>query len=123
MENRKERGRAGETAAASFLKKQGVRILVHNYQCRWGEIDLIGQEENTLLIVEVKTRTSSRQGYPCEAVDVRKQRKICRVYDHFRMERRLDDCQPVRFDVVEVVETVGGYYCRWIKNAFEYQGM
>ena len=104
MKNRKEQGRAGETAAASFLKKQG-------------------QEENTLLIVEVKTRTSSRQGYPCEAVDVRKQRKICRVYDHFRMERRLDDCQPVRFDVVEVVETAGGYYCRWIKNAFEYQGM
>lgn len=123
MKNRKEQGRAGETAAASFLKKQGVRILLHNYQCRWGEIDLIGQAGNTLLIVEVKTRTSSRQGYPCEAVDVRKQRKICRVYDHFRMERRLDDCQLVRFDVVEVVETAGGYYCRWIKNAFEYQGM
>lgn len=122
-EKQKRAGTRWRDRGGIFSEKQGVRILVHNYQCRWGEIDLIGQEENTLLIVEVKTRTSSRQGYPCEAVDVRKQRKICRVYDHFRMERRLDDCQPVRFDVVEVVETVGGYYCRWIKNAFEYQGM
>ena len=120
MENRKERGRAGETAAASFLAEQGVQILYWNYTCRQGEIDLIGREGGTLLIVEVKMRKNRRQGSPCEAVDWRKQRKICRVFDYFRMKHRLDDYVPVRFDVVEVDSA---YRCHWIKNAFEYQEM
>ena len=52
--------------------------------------------------------------------DWRKQRKICRVFDYFRMKHRLDDYVPVRFDVVEVDSA---YRCHWIKNAFEYQEM
>lgn len=118
MTERKERGRTGETAAASFLEKQGVQIIYRNYRCRYGEIDLIGRERDCLLIVEVKMRKSYRQGRPCEAVDWRKQRKICRVYDYFRMKHRLDDYIPVRFDVVEVDSAC---HCHWIKNAFEYQ--
>lgn len=118
MKDRKEWGRTGETAAASFLEEQGVQILYRNYRCRQGEIDLIGREDDTLLIVEVKMRKSRRQGSPCEAVGWRKQRKICRVFDYFRMKHRLDDYVPVRFDVVEVDSA---YRCRWIKNAFEYQ--
>ena len=60
--NRKEQGRAGETAAASFLEKQGVSVLERNFFCRSGEIDLIGREGDTLLIVEVKrcARTTGR---------------------------------------------------------------
>ena len=115
--NRKEQGRAGETAAASFLEKQGVSVLERNFFCRSGEIDLIGREGDTLLIVEVKMRTDNRQGSPCEAVDTRKQKKLCRVFDYYRMKHRLDEYVPVRFDVVEVDSQ---YHCRWIKNAFEY---
>lgn len=120
MQDRKERGRTGETAAASFLEEQGVQILYRNYRCRSGEIDIIGREGGTLLVVEVKTRKSRRQGRPSEAVDWRKRQKICRVYDYFRMRHRLDDYVPVRFDVVEVDSVCD---CHWIKNAFEYQEM
>lgn len=88
-----------------------------NYRCRWGEIDLIGREGNTLLIIEVKMRMGTRCGYPGEAVDKIKQQKICRVYDYYRMKNRLNEYVPVRFDVVEVD---GKYRCHWIKNAFEY---
>ena len=47
MENRKERGRAGETAAASFLAEQGVQILYRNYTCRQGEIDLKNEKKSS----------------------------------------------------------------------------
>ena len=115
---RKERGRNGETAAAAFLEQRGVRILLRNYRCPFGEIDLIGKEKDTILIIEVKMRSDREQGYACEAVDMRKQYKICRIYDYFRMRYRLDEYVPVRFDVVEVD---GRYDCRWIRNAFPYQ--
>ena len=118
MDHRKETGRSGELEAAAFLEKQGVRILIHNFRCPLGEIDLIGMEEDVLLIVEVKKRKNRKQGMPCEAVDRRKQRKICRTFDYYRMKRRLDDYVPVRFDVVEIE---GEQECRWIKNAFFYQ--
>lgn len=117
MIDRKERGRAGETAAVSFLERQGVCILHRNYRCRWGEIDLIGKKGGMLLVIEVKMRESRQQGYPSEAVNERKQRKICRVFDYFRMENNLDECISVRFDVIEVNRQ---YQCRWIENAFEY---
>ena len=94
-----------------------MSVLERNFFCRSGEIDLIGREGDTLLIVEVKMRTDNRQGSPCEAVDTRKQKKICRVFDYYRMKHRLDEYVPVRFDVVEVDSQ---YHCRWIKNAFEY---
>ncbi|MCD8019135.1 MAG: YraN family protein [Clostridiales bacterium] len=63
-------------------------------------------------------RKDKKQGYPCEAVDQRKQHKICRTFDYFRMKYQLDDFVSVRFDVVEVS---GDGQCHWIKNAFEYQ--
>lgn len=78
---------------------------------------MIGREGNTLLIIEVKMRMGARSGYPGEAVDGRKQHKICRVFDYFRMKNRLNEYVPVRFDVVEVD---GMCRCHWIKNAFEY---
>lgn len=118
MDIRKQMGREGEIAAAAFLEKQGVRILIHNFHCRWGEIDLIGKENNMWIVVEVKRRMRKAQGYPCEAVDLRKQKKICRTYDFFRMQYQIDDFTPVRFDVVEVN---GDCQCRWIQNAFSYQ--
>ena len=89
MDHRKERGRNGETAAAAFLEKQGVRILLCNYRCPFGEIDLIGKEGETFLMIEVKMRNGRTQGYPCEAVNQQKQRKICRTYDHFRMKYQI----------------------------------
>lgn len=114
---RKKTGSLGEAAAAAFLMEKGVRILQKNYRCRYGEIDLIGLDGSVYLVVEVKTRSSSAQGEPAEAVDFRKQRKICLTFDFYRMKEKLDDYTPVRFDIIEI-DRYGR--CRWIKNAFEY---
>ena len=117
MDVRKKTGKLGETAAAAFLERQGGRILERNFRSRFGEIDLIGVDGPYLAVIEVKTRRDQGSGLGAEAVDLRKQQKICSTFNYYRMKRRLTDFVPVRFDVVEV-DTDSN--CRWIKNAFEY---
>lgn len=117
MDVRKRTGRLGETAAAAFLERQGVRILEKNFRSRFGEIDLIGLDGSCLAVIEVKTRKSPASGEGAEAVDLRKQRKICSTFNYYRMKKRLTDFTSVRFDVIEVDQS---FHCRWIKNAFDY---
>ncbi|MBQ9155207.1 MAG: YraN family protein [Eubacterium sp.] len=120
MDQRRSLGTRGELAAAAYLTEQGVHILMRNYRCRMGEIDLIAREGDCLLVIEVKTRYAHRQGIPAEAVDLRKQNKICRTFDYFRMRYHINDSTPVRFDVIEVDRKLN---CHWIRNAFDYQGI
>ncbi len=68
-------GRAGEKRAVVFLKKKGFKILKTNYKTVFGEIDIIAQDKDTIVFIEVKTRTSDNYGVPSEAVDKRKQEK------------------------------------------------
>lgn len=117
MDMRKKTGKLGETSAAAFLQGQGVRILERNFRSRFGEIDLIGLDGPYLAVIEVKTRKSRVSGQGAEAVDLRKQHKICSTFNYYRMKRKLSDYVPVRFDVVEVDGDSG---CRWIKNAFDF---
>ena len=117
MDNRKQRGRDGETVAAAFLEKNGVRILYCNFRSPFGEIDIIGKDGKYIIVVEVKRRLHNRLGTPAEAVRYPKQHKICKTFDYFRMQYRIDSFCSVRFDVVEVD---GQMECHWIKNAFEY---
>lgn len=118
LNDKKRLGAEGENAACAFLSDQGVRILERNFRCRFGEIDIIAIEQNCRIMIEVKTRKDEDQGFPGEAVDRRKQYKICRVFDYYRMKYQLSDEISVRFDVIEVDKEME---CHWIKNAFEYQ--
>ncbi|MCI6858607.1 MAG: YraN family protein [Eubacterium sp.] len=118
MDQRKERGRLGEQEAASFLLQRGVLIRERNFRCRFGEIDLIGEGEGYLLVIEVKTRRKQCAGYGAEAVDLKKQKKICLTLRYYLAKEKLSDHVPVRFDVI-VVDRAG--HCRWIKNAFGFQ--
>lgn len=80
---RKEFGKTGEEIAASYLEKNGFRILERNYRCRLGEVDLIVEKEDRLLFVEVKTRRSTDAVSPLELVPPSKQRHISRVAQHY----------------------------------------
>ena len=118
-DRRKRYGDQGEIAAAAFLEEAGVRILQKNFRCRYGEIDLIGWDGYYYLVLEVKYRYTSDYGEASEAVDYRKQQKICLTFDYYRMKKQLDEFTPVRFDIVEV-DRYGR--CRWLKDAFDYIG-
>jgi len=97
-------GRAGEKATADFLREKGYKILQQNYLLPDGEIDIVAQDGQTLVIVEVKTRKSNRFGKPYEAVTEAKQRRMIQLARQFMFRFRVLRL-PVRFDVVSITGT------------------
>ena len=75
-------------------------------------------EKEIILIVEVKMRRNKECGTPAEAVNLKKQKRICYTLNYYRMKKQLMDTTAVRFDVIEVDKDL---QCHWIKNAFEFQ--
>ena len=70
-------GKSGEDRVVSFLRKQGWGVVKRNYQCRFGEIDIIAYDpDGCMVFVEVKTRKNTEYGYASEYVDFYKQQKI-----------------------------------------------
>lgn len=93
-------GARGEAAAADYLLRRGYKIIDRNYRCSLGEIDMIAQKGNYLVVCEVKTGSSS-VGDPLEAVTPSKQRRLRQLgeyYWHFETDRK----SQVRFDVLAV---------------------
>ncbi|MGP0065841.1 MAG: YraN family protein [Isosphaeraceae bacterium] len=113
-------GDRGERAAARYLRKQGMRVLLRGVRSRYGEIDLIARDGDTLVFVEVKAR---RQGEPAEAVTAEKQRRISLAALRFLRGHDLLE-QRCRFDVVAIVWPDGRQEPRieHIRNAFEVVG-
>ncbi len=107
-----------EQLAGSFLEKKGYRIITYNFKNRYGEIDIIAMDAEYLVFVEVKYRNNRSCGYPQEAVDFRKQKKISLVADEYCRRNRLPMDQSCRFDVVSIL----GSEVTLIKNAYEYCG-
>ena len=101
-------GRRGERGAARFLRHRGLRVLASNVRAGGGEIDLVAIEGETLVFVEVKSRTAAswREGF--EKIDGRKRRalrKACRAYlrsttgdvEHFRIDGVVVELEPGLF--------------------------
>lgn len=95
-------GARGEAVACEFLKKQGYEILEKNYQCKLGEVDVIGKRAGRIAFVEIKTRSGELFGAPQEAVDARKREKILRIADWYLKKNKKTDI-AVSFDVVAIV--------------------
>ena len=94
-------GSTGEKRAVKFLKKKGFKILKTNYETPLGEIDIIAEDNGTIVFIEVKTRTSDKFGLPSEAVVRRKQEKYYKIAT-FYLQRENKMERECRFDVVEV---------------------
>ncbi len=112
--NKRKTGAEWESLAAEYLTRNGMRITEKNFRCRQGEIDLIGFHQGYLVFVEVKYRSSSGSGYALEAVNYRKQCRICRAADYYRYSRRMGMNIAVRYDVIGIQNGK----IEWIQNAF-----
>ena len=114
--NKRSVGTKYEDMAAHYLQRNGVKIIARNFRSRQGEIDIVGYDGEYYIFFEVKYRKDQKSGAPAEAVDVRKQYRISRVADYFRVYRKLKDTDNVRFDVISIL----GDEIKWYKNAFSY---
>ncbi|TME49550.1 MAG: YraN family protein, partial [Chloroflexi bacterium] len=79
-------GHAGEVAALRHLEGQGFRILARDWRTRLGQIDIVAEDGETLVLVEVKARRGTSFGLPEEAVDARKQRKLRTLLEVYRAQ-------------------------------------
>ena len=119
---KKELGKKGEEIAIRFLKKNGYRIVGRNYVCKMGEMDIIAREKDTLVFVEVKTRTSTAFGPPQLAVNSAKQMQLSKVALYFLKEKRLEEVKA-RFDVVAILLRPKGEEIELIRDAFDLRWM
>lgn len=114
--NRRQQGALGERKAGELLESRGYEILEYNFRARGGEIDLVARDGSVLVFVEVKYRRDERSGSPLEAVDPRKQRRICLAASGYLARHGLGLDTPCRFDVVALV----GEKAEVVKNAFPF---
>lgn len=102
MDQRKRTGRLGEEAAASYLRRKGYQILARNWLTRWGELDIVAQENRDLVFVEVRSTRGLRYGYGFQSVDFKKQQKVRRLALQYLKLHHLENCS-IRFDVISVL--------------------
>ena len=100
--NKKQLGFQGEQIAATYYKKLGWKIIKQNYWSRYGELDLILQKDNHILIVEVKTRRSYYLGYGEETISEQKLDHINQTYQILQQKINLTDNYSIEICIVEL---------------------
>ena len=88
MDKRRLTGQRGETLAAAYLSNRGYKILHRNWRCAGGELDLIVEKEQTLIFVEVRSRSSHRFGTPEVSITPAKQTRLIELsYAYLQQEQ------------------------------------
>jgi len=119
LNSRQQYGRFGENLAARFLEKNGYRIRETNYRNHYGEIDIVAEENGTIVFIEVRSRRSDRFGPAKASVNRVKQRKISMVaLGYLKTTGKIGE--KARFDVVAVSSGDQGDRIELFRNAFEF---
>ena len=112
-------GQKGEEVAAIHLLESGYEILATNWRIQRAEVDILAMDQDVLVCVEVKTRSTSRFGEPYEFVNRRKQRMLRDATVAFALRKGHDG--EIRFDVISVIQK-GAFKLtiRHLKDAFHF---
>ena len=114
----RSRGQHGELWAARYLAQQGLRVLVQNYRCKGGEIDLIADDAGCIVFVEVRLRSGDTYGGAAASITPRKQARIELAARHWLNGPGLRYRQhPCRFDAV-LLAGLDAAQCTWVRAAF-----
>ena len=110
----------GEDLAVTYLISNHYNIIARNFYSQYGEIDIISEYENTLIFIEVKTRSSSFE-IAFNSVSFLKQKKISRTASLFLSKYPKYDNYVTRFDVIAILfyPQSNSYSLKHLKNAFE----
>jgi len=115
-----ERRRVGfcwEGLAADYLRSQGLAILERNVESRFGELDIVAADGDTLVFVEVRGRTHPDEVHPACTVTRKKQLQVVRCARLYCLQKKISSGVMIRFDVVAVMGPDGEL--EWFPNAFE----
>ena len=112
------RGGHWERVAESFLNRRGLKTLNRNFQDRFGEIDLVLLDGQTLVFAEVRYRARDSHGSGADSVTRTKRRRIVRTAERFLQRHPAHRARACRFDVVSIGQQQGRPALRWIRAAF-----
>jgi putative endonuclease len=116
MAQHNELGKKGEQLAVNFLVKNGYKIIERNYRFDKAEVDIIARKEETLAIIEVKTRSSIDFGNPQDFVKPKQIQRLVKAVDEYVTVNGLN--VEVRFDIIAIVKNANSYDIEHLENAF-----
>lgn len=110
------KGGAEEDVALRFLQGQGLSLVVRNFRCRGGELDLVMRDGPTLVVAEVRKRSRADFGSGLESVDARKRARVVLATQMFLARHPRLASAPLRFDVLALdrADRVD-----WVQDAFD----
>lgn len=116
MAEHNELGKLGEELAVEFLQNNGYTILETNWTFQKAEIDIIAQIDDTLAIIEVKTRSSLEFGLPQDFVNPKKIKLLTKAVDNYVVEKNIDI--NVRFDIIAIHKENKSFVIEHLTDAF-----
>lgn len=116
MAQHNELGKKGEQLAVDFLLKKGFTIRDKNWRYQKAEVDIIAQKKGTLIVVEVKTRSTTDFGNPQDFVNPKKIKLLVSAIDEYVTSKNLN--VEVRFDIIAIVKENNNYKIEHLEDAF-----
>lgn len=116
--DRKQLGMDAENHAETFLRNANLKSIARNFSCRFGEIDLIMLERQTLIFVEVRKRKNRRYGGAAASVTHQKQQRIIKTAQWFLAQNKQYQHLDCRFDVIAYEDDAAADQPLWYKGAF-----
>lgn len=116
MAKHNELGKKGEQLAVDFLLKNSYEIVERNYRFDKAEVDIIAKKDETLAIIEVKTRSSIDFGNPQDFVKPKQIQRLVKAVDEYVTVNELD--VEVRFDIIAIVKEGKRFNIEHLENAF-----
>ena len=115
-QNSREKGLYYEHQAEQYLIQHGLKAIERNYLCKYGELDLIMRDGQTLVFVEVKFRKNALRGGANYALSKQKQQRLRRTISHYLAEKKISN-QAMRIDYVAITGELNSTLY-WFKNVY-----
>lgn len=112
-------GKQAENTAAIFLKNSGHKIIDRNFHSRFGEIDIISLDKETLIFTEVRYRKNEKFLNAVETIDQHKCKKIIKTSEVFLNKYKKYQSYYCRFDVIVMTGDINEPVIECIKSAFQ----
>lgn len=114
----RQRGTRAERQAERWLHRRGLKTLARNWHCRHGELDLVMEDQRSVVFVEVRQRVSDNYGGAIASVTGTKQRRLSMAASAFLASRPALAERDCRFDVIAINGNGRAAEMQWIQNAF-----
>ena len=112
-------GNDAELRACQYLNEQGLELIERNFHCRYGEIDLVMRDQQTIIFVEVRFRKADSLVDGAQSITTSKQQRIIRSASYYLQRHKFNETIPARIDVVAVTQGKDEHQFEWIQNAIE----